>query len=402
MRICFVLDFPVTNTGGVVYSTINQIKALQQAGHTVYIFANQAIDNVNSFVLKPSLTINLPNTIFILPGYINSKKRQEVIRQLLTKNKIECVWLQSELSLALIVQDVARELNIPVIFTVHSIFWQIDKLPLSRVAAFAIRQALHWLCKRPIYIQPKTTGTLIERLLKSLTLNVASASDAVVSPSQHQLETLRSLDRNLPLYNIPNPFLPAGASLSPAHTISSISPNEPLRILWVGRLTPEKRPLEFLEALSQCPSEFIQCTMIGDGILLKEMRRRYGKLPHVLIAGPKTNNETIAAIDQSHLVALTSYHFDNQPMVVAEAISRHRPVLYCDERLTAEGLKEAGILTANSSPEAITQTIKQLAGSPEQIIKLSRAAAKAKTVFDAKSYAKKAEKLIVGLLKNRK
>ena len=124
----------------------------------------------------------------------------------------------------------------------------------------------------------KTTGTLAEQLLKSLTLNVASASDAVVSPSQHQLETLRSLDRNLPLYNIPNPFLPAGASLSPAHTISSISPNEPLRILWVGRLTPEKRPLEFLEALSQCPSEFIQCTMIGDGILLKEMRRRYGKI----------------------------------------------------------------------------------------------------------------------------
>ena len=134
--------------------------------------------------------------------------------------------------------------------------------------------------------------------------------------------------------------------------------------------------------------------MIGDGTLLNDMRKQYGQLPHVDIVGLRDNDAVISAIDGSHIVALSSYHFDNQPMVIAEAICRYRPVLYCDERLTAEGLHQAGILTSDPSPEAIAQSIKKLINHPTQLITLSHVAVEAKEIFTPKYYASTATSLI--------
>lgn len=392
MRICFVLDFPVSNIGGVVTSTISQIQALNQAGHTVYILGSQKIDGAINLPLKPSLTLRIPGTPFTLPCYYNSTKRRKRIQELLLTNDIDCVWLQSEFTLACIAQDVARSINIPVLFTVHSIFWQIKKVPLSRIVALLMRYTLGLYCHRRISLHQKTTGTLVEKTLKSLTLSVAASADAVVSPSRHQYRTLYALNSSLPLYHIPNLFFPQ-ATTAP-HTIDSLPPDNKLRIAWIGRCTPEKRPLEFLAALAQCPPKYVHCIMIGDGALLNDMRKQYGQLPHVDIVGLRDNDAVISAIDGSHIVALSSYHFDNQPMVIAEAICRYRPVLYCDERLTSEGLQKAGILTSDPSPEAIAQSIKKLINHPTQLITLSHAAVEAKEIFTPKYYASTATSLI--------
>ena len=392
MRICFVLDFPISNMGGVVTSTISQVQALNQAGHTVYILGDQKINGAINLPLKPSLTLRVPGTPFTLPCYYNSAQRRKKIQELLLDNDIDCVWLQSEFTLACITQDVARSINNPVLLTVHSIFWQIKKVPLSRVAALFMRYIIRMYCRRRVSLHRKTTGTLIERTLKSLTLSVAASADAVVSPSRHQYRTLYALNSSLPLYHIPNPFFPQ-ATTAP-HTIDSLPPDNKLRITWIGRCTPEKRPLEFLTALAQCPSKHMHCTMVGDGALLNDMRKQYNQLPHVDIVGSRNNTAVISAIDQSHIVALSSYHFDNQPMVIAEAICRYRPVLYCDERLTSEGLQKAGILTDDPSPEAIAQSIKKLINHPTQLITLSHAAVEAKKIFTPKYYASTATSLI--------
>ena len=255
-----------------------------------------------------------------------------------------------------------------------------------------MRYIIRMYCRRRVSLHRKTTGTLIERTLKSLTLSVAASADAVVSPSRHQYRTLYALNSSLPLYHIPNPFF-SRATTAP-YTIDALSPDNKLRIAWIGRCTPEKRPLEFLAALAQCPPKYVHCIMIGDGTLLNDMRKQYGQLPHVDIVGLRDNDAVISAIDGSHIVALSSYHFDNQPMVIAEAICRYRPVLYCDERLTAEGLHQAGILTSDPSPEAIAQSIKKLINHPTQLITLSHVAVEAKEIFTPKYYASTATSLI--------
>ena len=89
-------------------------------------------------------------------------------------------------------------------------------------------------------------------------------------------------------------------------------------------------------------------------------------------------------MDAASAVVPTSLGFDNQPMTVAEAVSRERGVLYCDPRL-GEGLGASGFLAANPQVDGLADALVALVGDPSLLVGLSGGAAQENIEFSPRA-----------------
>jgi glycosyltransferase involved in cell wall biosynthesis len=93
-------------------------------------------------------------------------------------------------------------------------------------------------------------------------------------------------------------------------------------------------------------------------------------------------------MDESSAVVLSSLGFDNQPMTIAEAVSRERGVLYCDPKLR-EGLSASGFLSASPDVDGLADALVALTSEPVTLLELSRGAAAEKVEFSPASYVER-------------
>jgi len=384
MRIAFVNDYSLDHIGGAVTSMFEQKKALEQAGHAVFIFQlgkPTATPHDGVIFIPPSFT--LPKSAYHLPILLNRRKHTDLLRKLLTEHEIDVIHFQSEMTLAYAISKIAAEMKLPMFFTIHTLFWKYTG-PLPKFIAGVLRLGSASILRQKVNdFHP--TGNAVEKALKNITLEIASRTDTVFSPSLHQKKVIEATQIKTPVIVSPNPFTPYA---QPASTIST-SPH-PLKFVWAGRCVPEKRPLEFLEAIKLTSKKTIEpftVDIIGDGPLLEQIKKD-NALPNVTFHGQLSHDKTIELFDQSDVVCLSSYGFDNQPMIIAEAISRFRPVLYCDKQLT-EGVDTAGYLTKNETPKAIATAMQYLIEHPSEVGALSRRAQEAATIFTPQAYAKR-------------
>lgn len=143
-----------------------------------------------------------------------------------------------------------------------------------------------------------------------------------------------------------------------------------LRIVWVARVSKEKRILEFLQGVRIAAERVaLEVTVIGEGQQLKAARKEARGLP-VKFTGRLSRDLVSEQMKDAHLTALTSYGFDNQPVTIVESIHARRPVILCDTRLT-EGLKGVGFYTRTPEARSIAETLVTLAQHRERIIAAS-------------------------------
>ncbi len=389
MRICIVNDYSLVHIGGAVTSLLEQKKSLESNGHTVFVLQlgqpvpDDKIDQSNFLFVKPTFTT--PTAFYNLPFIFGTKKNYRKVKQLLIDNKIEVVHFQSEFSISYITMKVAKELNIPCVFTIHTFFWEFNGKFGHKLIAPLVRFMFESTIKQKIFFEP-LTGNPVEQMLKNITLSLAKQSDAIISPSQHQLNTIQKSSIKTPAYVVPNPFI-APADSAPAKIIDSTE--HPFRMVWIGRCAPEKRPIQFLQAItaaSKQTSKKFYVDFIGSGGLLPTMQKDF-QSDTIIFHGQQPHNKIVEYIDQSDIVVLSSYHFDNQPMIIAEGVTRFRPIFYCDERLT-EGLQYAGYLTKDESVESMTAAIVSLVEDPKITYDLSLGAQKSSYIFSPETYSK--------------
>ena len=88
------------------------------------------------------------------------------------------------------------------------------------------------------------------------------------------------------------------------------------------------------------------------------------------------------------MVVLTSYGFDNQPMTIAESVSRYRGVLFCDPKLR-EGLGDSGFLSATPDVHGLAAALVELVTTPGLLQELSEGARKDAVTFSAATYVER-------------
>ncbi|WP_341995760.1 glycosyltransferase [Microbacterium sp. LWH7-1.2] len=110
------------------------------------------------------------------------------------------------------------------------------------------------------------------------------------------------------------------------------------RFVWLGRMSPEKRLMPFLEALALSGIE-AEVEVIGGGGQLRAARRLVEKLKPratVIFAGRMPYARTLRRIAAADAVVQTSIGFETQGMTIFEAASLGTPSVVSDPDLAAE------------------------------------------------------------------
>lgn len=372
MRIALVTDYYLPTLGGVQTAVKAQREALLAAGHEVTVFCPLATPSED-----PGIVALPVSPVFRPDGYPFTWPPRRAVALLTGEFRhrgIEVVHTHSEMFAALAAIRAARELALPVVHTMHGRIdvYTAHVLPVPRLttpllAALHSRQVSH----RGIRVASDSayTSTRISRTMWRLMLAQSRASAHVIVPSAHFARKLADQGITTPVTVLSNglePSVLAGVGSPPVRTLA---PDELMRVLWVGRLSPEKRPEVYAEAARSFGGG-VEAHLYGEG----GARRRVERIgAPVVLHGSVPQTRILEAMRTSHVLISSSWDFDNQPMVVLEAIASGLPVVFCDPDLAEVVPRGGGFLTPTPDAAGIAATILQLRQNPSLIEEASHA-----------------------------
>ncbi|MBC7763459.1 MAG: glycosyltransferase [Candidatus Saccharibacteria bacterium] len=388
LRIAIVSDYYFDYVGGAQTSMRQQKLALEQAGHTVLIvspargvWGKQYQHSADGLLVKPLFRLPVLD-LAVIP---NTASSVHSLEGYLRVERVDVVHVQTEFGLAHMATSAAARIGIPLVHTVHSLYWASEGTPQGSVAWF-IRWALGRVIgeKIPnIRFTPRPT----DNVLRNLVITMARRAKQVVSPSKHQAGDLASAGVTGNISVIPNPI---STSEIASNTLTIEQARRP-NLLWVARCEPVKRPLPFaravITALARTNNGFT-VDFVGEGSDFAALTKLAADHPEIRVRGALPHADVLALMDASAAIALTSLGFDNQPMTIAEAVSRERGVLYCDPKLT-EGLLHSGYRSETPDDAGLADAIVALVEDPSLLITLSRGALIDRELFSPTDYAER-------------
>lgn len=354
MRVGLFTDFYVPHLGGVETAVMNYVRALQLLGHEVTVvcptYKNYDKHESGTLRLK-SIKPLKPNSHPLIT--LGAKNKAVIDQQV-----FDIVHVQTDQGAAFWGAWYAKQHKVPFFKTVHTndLAWMTYNYGLTAKYFFAAATRINSIQQRkrmglprpkPLAMQPKKVYD--EWLLKKIFSHTHLAR-AIITPSQHFMELLQQYCPDQTYVVVPN-----------AVDIDAFKPEfeskaEPVRIIWVGRASAEKRPMVFLEAvflLKHKTTQAFVVDVIGDGPELSAMRKFVArhKLDCVTLHGGLSQESCKTFWGKADICAFTSYHFDTQGIVLAEAAASGIPVVLCDEKLVSPDTAAGHFLAAGPSAQ---------------------------------------------------
>ncbi|WP_051196951.1 glycosyltransferase [Jonesia quinghaiensis] len=383
MHIAMVTDYYLPTLGGVQTVVKAHKEALEQAGHTVTVFCPRHAPSENTPTEENDPhVVTLPTSRRFHPdNYPFTWPLEDTRKQLVgefRERAVDVVHVHSEIFAAIAGLTAARSLAIPTVQTMHGRIdvYTAHVLPVPAVSTFVLAQLHRRHIPHSLKVRRSSayTSTIIARRMWQLMVNQANYADHVVVPSQHFARKLLAQGVTRPLTVISNGLEESVTKTIDDTNTRSLAPGEQIRIMWCGRVSPEKRPIEFIWAIAQFPAN-VHVDMYGNGVQFTKVRRlikRLGLDDRVTMHGAVPQHDILAAMASSHLFVSTSYDFDNQPMVMLEAIATGLPILYCDPDLTEIMPPGSAILADSPVAVDISAAVRQVAHDPSIIEHMSK------------------------------
>lgn len=390
MHIAMVTDYYLPSLGGVQTAIKSAKEALEHAGHTVTVFCPRFEPSAD-----PTVVALDASPIFKPDGYPFTWPFDSAYA-LLTKHfresEVDVVHVHSEMFAALAGLRAARDLGIPTVQTMHGRVdvYSAAVLPLPAVSTILLAR-LH-ARRIPHSLRPSRrahySSSRVARRMWALMVNQANFADRVIVPSQHFAQKLLDQGVSRPVSVVSNGLEASVLRRVGSYPSRSRSSNSPLRIMWCGRVSPEKRPEVLIRALTQLSVPF-EANLYGEGVAFSQIGRlvkRLGLESKVKLHGAVSQEEVLDAMREHDVFVSTSYDFDNQPMVLIEAIASALPVVVMDPDL-AEMFPSSGVvITATEKPESLTASLEELAKDRTRLQDLSQALANAEEQVSQNSY----------------
>ncbi|AQP46267.1 hypothetical protein BW730_00425 [Tessaracoccus aquimaris] len=370
-----VTDYYLPTLGGVQTLVKAHKEALEDAGHEVIVACPLVAPSADDTVVA------LPASALFAPdGYPFTwpyGRTADVLRGALSGADV--VHVHSELIGAIAGLRVARDLGIPTVQTMHGRVdvYTAKVLPLPSISSIP----LAWLHRRRIpHVAPisggqRYTSTRLARRMWRLMVNQANFADHVIVPSEHFAGKLAGQGVVTPMTVLSNGL--EGSVLAQVTGARARRPDGGLRVMWCGRVSPEKRPEVFVEAMAALPDS-VTADMYGEGLALAatgRLVRRLGLEGRVRLHGAVPREAVLRAALEHDVFVSTSYDFDNQPMVILEAIASALPVVISDPDL-AEFIPAGGVeVTREPSAASLAATLARLADDPARVTAMSEAMA---------------------------
>jgi len=384
MHIVFFGDQNLASLGGAQVSMRLQKQYLERAGHTVTAVAptmHSAASRSLSLSKGRGSSIDLPSIpITVDREYSMSWPGRRTDRFLdsafASGPPVDLVHVQADFWGAFIGHRFAHRHGIPVVHTMH------NRVDVGMAAVTPLhRQALAvlnlWRRRSMRGIGRPVAGLDGWSYLRG----IAQGADAVTAPSGHfarrleqhgvfpsvdvvwngidddLLSSVRAAETSSPARDTtPDAGSRAGNGVS--------SPRRP-RFVWLGRMSPEKRLLPFLEAVVQSQVD-ADVEIIGGGGQLRAAERiargHGGARGHsgIRFAGRLPYAETLARIAAADAVVQTSIGFETQGMTPFEAAALGTPTIVSDPDIAGE-LRGGLWAVPDASVASLAETLRRAA-----------------------------------------
>ncbi|MGK0721901.1 glycosyltransferase [Leucobacter sp. W1478] len=266
---------------------------------------------------------------------------------------VDLVHLEGDFWGALIGLRAARGLCVPVLHTLHN---NVDEgtravTPLAPIVFQGLR-LWRWLALG----KPRGTVDRVARGAWRYLAELAAEATIVSAPSTHFANQLmrRGVAREVLVTRNG-----VDDALVAAIREASRSEHTRPRLVWLGRMSHEKRVLEFVDALALARID-ADVTLYGAGLLLPQVRARVAALglaDRVTLAGPVSHDEALAAIHDADALVQTSIGFETQGLTPFEAALLGTPTIFCDPAIAADVAVSPSWLVADSSVDALARTL---------------------------------------------
>jgi 1,2-diacylglycerol 3-alpha-glucosyltransferase len=128
-------------------------------------------------------------------------------------------------------------------------------------------------------------------------------------------------------YGVPAAYLPYPLPELPPVPAVELRDGEELRLMWTGRLAPEKDPLLAVRAVEHLrAARPARLDLFGDGPLAPALEALAAERPWLMLRGARPWPEVLAAHERAHACLSTSV-WDNVQVAVLEALARGVPVV---------------------------------------------------------------------------
>lgn len=375
MHVVMFADQHLESLGGAQVSMRLQKRFLERAGHVVTVVAPRlprpgAHDP--AYLDLPSIAIT-PDREYALtwPG-VRTDRFLDV--EMGARLPVDVVHVQADFWGAFIGHRYAARHGLPVVHTMHN---RVD-VGIEATAPFPglVLRALNAWARRALpraasgHTAQNPTSSARSRTDGWAFLHqLARLSRAVTAPSGHfarRLERHGVAPRVDVIWNgIDDDVLDAALAAGPA-----VRAEGRPRFIWLGRMSPEKRLLPFLEAVVTSGID-AEVEVVGGGAELAKAKRlieRAAPRATVTFAGRLSYSETLVRLAAADAVVQTSIGFETQGMTVFEAASLGTPAVVSDPDIAAElgsGTWTVADATTAALAEALARAASDItAGAP--------------------------------------
>lgn len=352
MHIALFMDQHPHSLGGVQTSVMLQKKYLNQNGVQVTIFAPKS----KRMVFDPDIKVIPSSYPTIGREYSvvwSLRKAAKFCQGKYESEHFDLVHLQGDFAAASLAIELARSRNLPIVYTSHTnVDVMANKLigkPLKIVLLrFFTWQHAHFL-KIAKYPKVFTAFEYMAFVHRNM--------DKVIAPSSHYANLLKEKDVakevEVVINGVDDELLTDLKRRTPI-------PQKPVHFVWAGRMQPEKRILQTLEAFARAKGK-ATLDVYGFGPLeraaknlararrLSKRVKFHGKLPH---------REILQVFADADVVMQTSIGFETQGLTVYEAAAVGTPTLLCDANIAAEIPGDSSWLDKSGSIRGLAKTIK--------------------------------------------
>jgi len=327
-----------------------QAKFLRKAGHTVTLVSpalrSGALDDPD-YIDLPSWPI--PTVAEYTWLWPRASHLEEVDRALASRAPVDIVHVQSDFWGAALGYRFALRNKLPLVHTFHN---RLD-VGVDRTIPFpGLLYALLGLWQR-WSLGKRFRG--FSRNAYGYFAGYAREADAIIAPSRHFSRVL--VERGVSDRDGGTPVVvPTGVDDDVIATVVKPRSTEgaAARVVWVGRFSPEKRPVEFCEALALVNRDSIG-VLVGSGTLRAEAERIAPT--GTVFTGPLAYADALREIAGAAVVVQSSYGFETQGMTVTEALALGTAVVVVDPDIANELPAGRVTVSADLSAAALAAAI---------------------------------------------
>ena len=339
--------------GGAQTSVLLQAKFLERAGHVV-TFVSPALRTGPledpGFIDLPSMAVpTVKEYTWLWPGNRHLRLIDEGFAK---RPPVDIVHVQSDFWGAAFGYRYAREHNIPVVHTMHH---RLDvgvdgSIPFPALFYAMLGVWQKWSLSERFRRRPRHAFDYLAQYAKE--------ADVVIAPSHHFARLLESkgvATKSGAALTV----IPTGVDDDVLDRIEHHeSTTDSLSVAWVGRFSPEKRVVEFCEALTLA-KESLTVTMVGDGAL--RPRAEAMAPQNVRFVGALPYDKAIQTIADADVLVQSSSGFETQGMTVTEALALGTHVVVVDADIAGELPEGCFTLTPDLSAQAMADALDSLA-----------------------------------------